>query len=262
MTTATASVVQVPGQNFVIQQQAPQIFMAPSQAPVVYVPQQASMAAAPMMTAGVMAPAAAPVAAPANLFLPAGTPAMVPAGAPAMGLAAVPAAGVAPAGMGLAAVPVGAAPAGMAVAAAPAAAGLAGGPTQLAAVTNQQLNLPTSGSRTSVVIRGGGLFARAANRAGERLLALGRPRIRTVQETTLNTPLSQAGAPGMTTISTTSAVPLPQPTSTPSVLVPSGGPSNPPICREHDNCRGHHDDEDENVTRPTPQYSGHFHKQG
>jgi hypothetical protein len=227
--TTSANVIQVPSQNFVIQQGAPQIFMAPSQAPVVYVPQGTAMAASiPSAPAAMPAPAG-------NLFLPSGG--AMPAGAPvaiaaapasvpvATGLAAVPAA--APT-MGLAAVPV--APAGVAVAASQ--------PAALAAVTNQQLNLPTEAARTRVRVRGPGLFASSAARFGERLTRLGRTRIETVQETTLAAPLTQTAGGGMTTISSTSAVPVAPPQTT-SVLVPAGAPTPPVYEREHPTPQGH-----------------------
>ena len=58
---ATASVLQMPSQNLMIQQAPPQVFLAPTQAPVVYVPQV--MSAVPAVSA---APAPAPTG---NLFM-------------------------------------------------------------------------------------------------------------------------------------------------------------------------------------------------
>ena len=202
MATTMANVVSVPSPSFVIQPQAPQIFMAPAQAPVMYVPQQAMAAA----------PASAPAS---NLFLPAASAA--PAAAPVAPVAAQPT-------MVMAAQPA------MAVAAQPTVALAAAQPTQMAAVTNQQLSLPTADSRTRVRVRGPGLLASAAARLGQRLTQLGRASIITEQVTTLAAPLAQAGAPGMTTVTTTSAVPLAQaPPQQPVVAVPpAGAPPTPP----------------------------------
>jgi hypothetical protein len=194
LATTTAGVIQVPGQNYVIQQSAPQIFMAPAQMPIVYVPQQTQgMAmAAPMMPVAPAAPAA-------NMFLPAGnTLAMaVPAAAP------------------------------MVAAPAPAAAvGFAAPAASLpASVTNQTLSLPASRTATRVRVRGPGLFGSSMAKLGERLVHLGHARIITTQETTLEAPYTQNGT-GLTTISTTSAAPLaPQPTSFAPPVAP---PFNPP----------------------------------
>ncbi|QDV34733.1 hypothetical protein ElP_26270 [Tautonia plasticadhaerens] len=209
MASTPASVISVPSQNFVIQQQAPQVFMSPAQSPMVYVPQQQVMA---------MAPASAPTP---NLFLPASQPsqlAMAPQ--PTQMMAAQPSA------MMVAAQPspmmMAAQPSPMMMAAAPPTMALAAQPTQLAAVSNQQMNLPTSASRSRVRVRGPGMLASAAARFGERLTRLGRVRIVSEQETTLEAPLSQASSPGMTTISTTSAVPLAQPSTQipPTLLAP------------------------------------------
>jgi hypothetical protein len=205
--TTTASVVQMPGQSFVIQQQAPQIFMAPSPAPVVYVP-QGTAAAPPAMAVAAPAPVA-------NMFLPAATPTLSAAptlsAPPALGVAAAPTVAAAPA-LGVAAMPA----TGVA---------LAAQPTSLA-VTNQQLNLPTN-ARTSVRVRGPGPICASLARVGERLTRLGRTRIETVQRTTLEAPVPQVGAPGMTSISTTSAVPVGSPAPQ-AVAIPVQAPAQPP----------------------------------
>jgi hypothetical protein len=193
VTTGSANVISVPAQNFVIQQQAPQIFMAPSQAPVVYVPQQLQQQHQQMMV--MAAPSAAPaVGAAPNLFLPASQPSQ-----PMMAVAPQPI--MTQPAMAMAAQPT------MAMASQPTMA-MAAQPTQLAAVSSQQLSLPTTSSRNRVRVRGPGLFASSLAKFGERLTRLGRVRIVSEQETTLEAPLSQAGTPGLTTISTSSSVPL------------------------------------------------------
>ena len=173
--TMTAGLVQVPSQNLVIQQAPPQVFLAPTQAPVVYMP----------MTAGPAQPTL-PMAAAApspNLFLPAPAPTLTaaPAPSPTLAVAAAPALSAAPA---------------------PATVGT------LAAVTNQTLSLPASASRTRVRVRGPGILGASLARLGERMIGLGRARIETVQETTLEAPTTRSAPTGLTTISTTSTTPV------------------------------------------------------
>jgi len=190
MATTSAGVIQVPSQNLVVQQAPPQIFMAPAQAPIVYVPQQP--VAAPMM------PVAPPPA--ANMFLPVSGP-MADA-APVV--AAAPAVALAPAAPAPVAAPVVAYP---------------------AAVTNQTLALPASPTATRVRVRGPGLLGASLAHLGERLVQFGRARIVTTQVTTLEPPYPQVGS-GLTTISTTSAAPIaPPPTSVAAPLAP---PFTPP----------------------------------
>jgi hypothetical protein len=202
---ATANVIQVPSQHLMIQQAPPQVFLAPAQAPIVYVPQ--TMAAAPTMT---LSAAPAPSAPAGNLFLATPTLAASPAQQPTMGLAV------------------------SAPAPAPAATlALAAGPTTPLAVTNNQtLSLPTSGSRTRVRVRGPGMLASSLARLGERMTRLGRSRIETVQETTLEAPFNPAPSVGMATISTTSTQPLAQaPTlalSPPQQPCQTSCPASPP----------------------------------
>jgi len=171
LATTSAGVIQVPSQNYVIQQAPPQIFMAPAQAPIVYVPQTMTTAMIPV------APAL-----PANVFLPAAPAPVAPVAA------AMPVAGFAPA---------------PAVPAPPAVA-------MPAAITNQTLALPASQTATRVRVHGPGLFATSLSRLGERLVQLGRARIVTTQETVLQPPYPQT-ASGLTTISTTSAAPIAPP---------------------------------------------------
>ncbi len=181
LATTSAGVIQVPSQNYVIQQAPPQIFMAPAQAPIVYVPQA--------MTTAMMPVAPAP---PANVFLPAAPAAPM---APAMAVASFPMAPAIPAAPAVA-IP--------------------------AAVTNQSLALPASQTATRVSVRGPGLFAASLARFGERLVQLGRARIVTTQETVLQPPYPQT-ASGLTTISTTSAVPVAPPQA------PPAAPPQPPV---------------------------------
>ncbi len=175
--TTSAAVVQVPSQNLMIQQAPPQIFLAPQASPMVYVPQVASAAPVAMPTL-----AMAPSAPAANLFMATATVAPTqPAQQPTLAVAA-------PAS----------APATLALA--------AGGPAL--AVNNQSLSLASTGTRSRVRVRGPGLLNSGLARFGERLTRLGRTRIESVQETTLEAPVSQGTPTGLTTISTTSAAPI------------------------------------------------------
>ena len=205
----TANVIQVPSQSLMIQQAPPQVFLAPTQAPIVYVPQTTN--AAPTLSLSA-APRQRPTG---NLFLTTPSLSASPAQQPTVALAV--------------AAPAAATPATLAIASGP--------PAPLAATTNQVLSLPTSANRTRVRVRGPGIFASALARLGERMTRLGRARIETIQETTLEAPLIQAPSVGMTTISTTSTAPVAQaPTLTLSppqqpcqtTCPPSSGPSAPP----------------------------------
>ncbi len=69
---AMASMVQIPSQNLMIQQAPPQVFLAPAQTPIVYVPQAMPAAAA--------SPATVASAPPANLFM--AMPSVLSAAAP------------------------------------------------------------------------------------------------------------------------------------------------------------------------------------
>ncbi len=208
MQTTTAGVIQVPSQNFVIQQAPPQIFVAPTQAPVVYVPQTLTMSPSQPNQSLTLSPAPTPNPPAANLFLPSPTLTLAPTSNPPQTLTSGP--------------PV-------ALNAAPAAATLTTGPpAALAAVTNQTLSLPTSRATTRVRVRGPGPLASSLARLGERMTQLGRARIETVQETTLEAPLTQSGGGGLTTISTTSTTPVSQPPATLTLSPPH--PSPPPVC--------------------------------
>ena len=187
LATTTAGVIQVPSQNYVIQQAPPQIFMAAAQAPIVYVPQA--------MTTAMMPVAPAP---PANVFLPTAPAPVAPMAA------AMPVAAFAPA---------------PALPAAPAVA-------MPAAITNQTLALPASQTATRVRVRGPGLFAASLARLGERLVQLGQARIVTTQETVLQPPYPQT-ASGLTTISTTSAAPVARPRLPPHPPAPAPGLLSP-----------------------------------
>ena len=68
-------------------------------------------------------------------------------------------------------------------------------------------------------------------RLGERLTRLGRARIETVQETTLEAPLTQSPGVGMTTISTTSTTPVGQGPTTTVVHVQQQPPCQQPSCQ-------------------------------
>ncbi len=212
---ATASVLQMPSQNLMIQQAPPQVFLAPTQAPVVYVPQV--MSAVPAVSA---APAPAPTG---NLFMTVPNVAAAPAPQPGVALAAAPTVAAGPPAVALAAAPT--------VAAGPpaAAVAVAAGLPALAAVSNSTLSIPSSGGRTRVRVRGPGLLGSAAARFGERLTLLGRARIETVQETTLEAPLPQSVGGGVTQISTTSTTPVSQGPTTTTLLVPGQQP--PAVCK-------------------------------
>jgi hypothetical protein len=214
--TTTAGVIQVPGQNFVIQQGTPQIFVAPAQAPVVYVPQ--TLNAAPNNTLTLSAAPSQPAAPSATLSLAPSAPA-----APTATLTSGPPTAINAAPAANAAIPVSLA---------------SGPPTSLAAVTNQTLSLPTAGSRTRVRVRGPGLLGSSLARFGERLTRLGRARIETVQETTLEAPLTQSPAAGLTTISTTSTTPVAPPPQTLTMTPPQEQPpcSHPSKCKHQPRC--------------------------
>ncbi|RUL87171.1 hypothetical protein [Tautonia sociabilis] len=206
----------------------PQAPPAMTQAVPAFVPQMAVPMTMPQMG---MVPAvgyAPQVSAPmsANFFLP---PAQVPASgagmipmttAPmpmmTMPMMAVPMMTASPAVL---------APAAPAMAAAPAAAAPAAG---VAAVTNQTVALSTSASRTRVRVRGPGLIASSLARLGERLTALGRTRIETVQETEFASPLVQNAGGGLATFSTTSAAPIPSPPQ--QYAIPTAAPPPQEYC--------------------------------
>jgi hypothetical protein len=203
--TMTAGVIQVPSQNLVLQQAPPQVFLSPTQAPVVYVPQSLNLSPAQPNPTLSLSPAPAQGQPTANLFL----------SVPTQTLASGP-------------------PTALNVTAAPATATLnTGPPASLAAVTNQTLSLPSSGSRTRVRVRGPGLLGSFLARVGQHLTQFGRARIETIQETTLEAPMPQS-APGTTTIQTTSTSPIPQqptlslsPQQQPTLSL---SPQQPPVC--------------------------------
>jgi hypothetical protein len=192
--STTAGLIQVPGQSLMIQQQPTQVFLAPAQQPVVYVPQSnptMSLAMAP-------APASPPAG---NLYLTAAAPP--------------------PQNLTVAAAPPAPAPTAVAMATGPA-------PT-LAAVTNQTLSMPNSRSRTRVRVRGPGPFASSLARLGEKMTQLGRSRIETVQETDLETPYTQNAGTGLTTISSTSTTPVAPPQTAMLMAAPPQA-AQPPVC--------------------------------
>ena len=193
---AMASMVQIPSQNLMIQQAPPQVFLAPAQTPIVYVPQAMPAAAA--------SPATVASAPPANLFMAMPNVAAAPAPQPTIAVAASP--------------PLAPATAVMAV---------ASGTQPVAAVTNSTLSLPSSGTRTRVRVRGPGVVGSSLARLGERLTRFGRARIETVQETTLEAPSPQPVGAGVTSISTTTATPVSQ--GPPTALVPCPQ-QQPPAC--------------------------------
>ena len=172
-----------------IQQAPPQIVLAPTQAPIVYIPQ---MVAQPMLqpTANVFLPAA-PVAQPMAYAPAAPTPVAVPAP----------------------------------MAYAPAAPAPVGG----VALNSQVLSMPTLGSSTRVRVRGPGFLALGLAGLGERMARLGRSRIETVQSTDLQSPYAQYNPGGLATFSTQSVVPIPVMATPPAQpLAPPAQPVAPP----------------------------------
>jgi hypothetical protein len=226
--TTSTSLVQLPSQNLVLQQAPPQVFLAPANPNLTL---SAALAnPAPSLTL-MTTPSNQPTG---NLFLSSPTLAVAPAPAPT--LTSGPPTAIS-----------------ANVAAAPATL-TTGPPTPMAAVTNQTLSLATTGAKTRVRVRGPGLLASGLSRLGERLIQLGRTRIETTQETTLEAPAAQVSGGGLTTISTTSTTPVAQPQTTmlmtapqPQLQQPSPpqGPSVPPS----------------GPTMPTPQTSSakHWH---
>ncbi len=177
--------VQMPSQNLMIQQAPPQIYLAPTQAPMVYMPQLA-MPAAP----------SAPVA---NMFLPQQTPNLAAPQQPQMQMQQQPQMQMQPVAM--------AQPAPTMLAT------VAPQPVLAAGVTNQSLSLPSARTTTRVRVTGPGAFRMGLARLGEKMTQLGRARVRTVHETTLESPFSQTG-PGLTTISSTASTPVAPPQMT------------------------------------------------
>ena len=227
--TTSTSLVQLPSQNLVLQQAPPQVFLAPANPTLTL---SAALAnPAPSLTL-MTTPSNQPTG---NLFLSSPTLAVAPAPAPT--LTSGPPTAIS-----------------ANVAAAPATL-TTGPPTPMAAVTNQTLSLATTGAKTRVRVRGPGLLASGLSRLGERLIQLGRTRIETTQETTLEAPATQASGGGLTTISTTSTTPVAQPQTTMLMTAPQPqlqqqpcppqGPSVPPS----------------GPTMPTPQTSSakHWH---
>jgi hypothetical protein len=97
----------------------------------------------------------------------------------------------------------------------------------LAATSGSTLSMPTTGSMSSVEVRGPGLLSLGLARLGQRLIDLGQTRIRTVQETVLAAPRSQPSG-GTTTISTTSLTPMQAPPSAPPAAPPAAPLAAPP----------------------------------
>ncbi len=97
------------------------------------------------------------------------------------------------------------------------------------AMTNQTVSVPTTRSSSRVRVRGPGPIASGLARFGERLTALGRIRIETLQETEL---AAQAVQPtgGIATIQTTGTVPM-IPPQVPAQGVPPRPPCPPPCAQ-------------------------------
>jgi hypothetical protein len=192
--SATTGMIQVPGQNLMIQQQPTQVYMAPAPQPVVYVPQtMPSMSFVPQT--------ASPPA--GNLYLTTSAPAP----APTMAVAVANQPAVTPTAVAL----------------------TTAAPPALAAVNNQTFSLPSSASRTRVRVRGPGLVASSLARLGEKMTQLGRARIETVQETELQSPYTQNLSGGLTTFNSTSTTPISQP-QTMMMTTPAPAPQ-PPVCQ-------------------------------
>ena len=206
--STSANLIQVPSQSLMIQQAPPQVFLAPTQAPIVYVPQ--TLSAGPSLS---LSAAPAPSAPAGNLFMTTPTLNASPPQQPTMSLAL--------------SAPAPAPAATLALAPSP--------PTLAAGVSNSTMSLPTTGSRTRMRVRGPGMLASSLARVGERMTQLGRTRIETVQETTLQPTLNQGPSLGMATISTTSTTPMAQsptltlspPQQQPPCQTPCQGPSCP-----------------------------------
>ena len=92
------------------------------------------------------------------------------------------------------------------------------------------VSVPTSSSSTSVEVRGPSLLGAGLARVGQRLTQLGRTRVRTVQDTVLNTPQSQPIG-GTATIATFGGSPRPGPRPSdrrPAPGVPARAPTPSP----------------------------------
>jgi hypothetical protein len=185
MTASPSSVIQAPGQNFVIQQGPTQVMFAPPTAPMVYIPQQ-------------MMPSPS-----GNLFM---TAAQAPAGMPMMAVAA-------PVPMGMQAAAVAPQPVAVAQPVGPAVSG--------ASLTTSSFSVPASSTTSRFKVRGPGPVASALSRFGERLTTLGRTRIETVQETRLETQTAQTPPGQYMTLSATSASPVFSAPSAPTTQGPT-----------------------------------------
>ncbi|MDR3620689.1 MAG: hypothetical protein P4L85_15160 [Paludisphaera borealis] len=94
-------------------------------------------------------------------------------------------------------------------------------------LAGSSVSVPTSGSMTSVEVRGPGMLAAGLARFGERLVQLGRTRVRTVQETVLQTPQSQPLG-GTATIATTGTTPIQPPFAPAAPPAPPAREEAPP----------------------------------
>jgi hypothetical protein len=92
------------------------------------------------------------------------------------------------------------------------------------AFTNQSVTVPTSRAARRGRVRGPGLLGSGIARLGEFMTLAGRTRIETIQETQLETPLTQPSG-GVATIQSTAATPLIAPQSMATNPVP---PPQPP----------------------------------
>jgi len=97
-----------------------------------------------------------------------------------------------------------------------------------ATLAASSVSVPTSKTKTTVEIRGPGMLSAALAKVGERMVQLGRTRVRTVQETVLETPQVQSTG-GAATISTLGLVPAPPQAAPPSYAPPQPPPPPPEV---------------------------------
>ncbi len=182
MTTAPATMVQGPQQNFLIQQPPAQVMFAPPSPPIVYVPQATAPSPNLYMTMPSYPTAPMPMAMPMTM-------------------------GTGPQQQPMATMPMMAGPPLMA--SAPQPQGVPVGPALTgAALSTSSFSVPASSTTSKIRVRGPGPVASALSRFGERLTTLGRTRIETVQETRLETQTTQTPPGQFMTLSSTSASPI------------------------------------------------------
>ena len=178
-----------------------------------------------------------PSAAPGNFFLPTPAPSAAPAYGPPMA-SMMPAPAYGPPMVPMMPAPAYGPPM---VPAAPQPAMMGTAP----ALAGSSVAVPTSSSSSSVEIRGPGLLCAGLARVGERLVQLGRTRVRTVQETVLQTPRSQPLG-GMATIATSGLTPGQAPVAPSAPSAPSAPPGReeaPPMAPtpSPQGARSHHE---------------------